>query len=158
MPASKIISGWLFDIYASSGGMILWIIDQNGEKHRVHRPFTPSFFLHVHETDRRRAGHLSDRAPVRTTVTPATQMDIYSGDWLDVQRVNVHDPLQMKSVVRYFERFLPHFAFFNSDILPEQLFLYGTGLFPLARGEYAVDPTGELTGWRLQDSRDPVEY
>jgi len=45
-------------------------------------------------------------------------------------------------VVRRLAKHFPYFVFFNSDIMPQQLYLYHTGLFPLAYGEYAVGRTG----------------
>lgn len=152
------LSGWLFDCYPSPQGITLWFIDENGGKHRCFRRFTPSFFLHLNFSDARRAEALGARSPVPVTITRTTKTEIYSGDALDVLEVHVHDPMRFREVVWYYERFFPHFAFFNSDILPAQLFLYHTQLFPLALGEYEIDDQGMLTGWTLHDSREATEY
>src|SRR3990172_5164728 len=154
----RILSGWLFDCYPSPRGITLWFIDENGDKHRCFRRFTPSFFLHLNCSDARRAEALGARSPVPLTITRTMKTEIYSGDTLDVLEVHVHDPLRFRDVVWYYERFFPHFAFFNSDILPAQLFLYHTELFPLALGEYEIDEQGMLTGWTLHDSREATEY
>jgi DNA polymerase-2 len=153
-----ILTGWLFDCYPSSQGITLWFIDENGEKHRCFRGFTPSFFLHLNFSDARRAETLGVHSPVPVTITRTTKTEIYSGDSLDVLEVHVHDPMRFREVVWYYERFFPHFTFFNSDILPAQLFLYHTQLFPLALGEYEIDEQGMLTGWTLHDSREATEY
>ena len=68
------------------------------------------------------------------------------------------DPTRFRQAVGFYEKFFPHFAFYNSDILPSQLFLYETGLFPLGRGVYELDEHGTLTGWDLRDSREACEY
>ena len=155
---SRTLSGWLFDCYPSPQGITLWFIDEDGDKHRCFRKFTPSFFLHLNCSDARRAEALGARSPVPLTITRTTKTEIYSGDVLDVLEVHVHDPVRFREVVWYYERFFPHFAFFNSDILPAQLFLYHTKLFPLALGEYEIDDQGMLTGWMLHDSREATEY
>lgn len=154
----RTLSGWLFDCYPSPQGITLWFIDENGDKHRCIRGFTPSFFLHLNCSDARRAEALAARSPVPVTITRTTKTEIYSGDALDVLEVHVHDPMRFREAVWYYERFFPHFAFFNSDILPAQLFLYHTKLFPLALGEYEIDDQGMLTGWTLHDSREATEY
>lgn len=154
----RTLSGWLFDCYPSAQGITLWFIDENGDKHRCFRRFTPSFFLHLNCSDARRAEALGARSPVPVTITRTTKTEIYSGDALDVLEVHVHNPMRFREVVWYYERFFPHFAFFNSDILPAQLFLYHTDLFPLALGEYEIDDQGMLTGWTLHDSREATEY
>jgi len=152
------LTGWLFDCYPSSRGITLWFIDENGEKHRCFRKFTPSFFLHLTASDIRRAEVLAERCPVPVTATHTTKTEIYSGDPLDVLEVHVHDTTRFRDVVWYYERFFPHFAFFNSDILVAQLFLYATQLFPLGFGDYEIDEQGELIGWTLHDSREATDY
>ena len=152
------LTGWLFDCYPSSRGITLWFIDENGEKHRCFRRFTPSFFLYLIASDVRRAEVLAERCPVPITVTRTTKTEIYSGDPLDVLEIHVHDTTRFRDVVWYYERFFPHFAFFNSDILVAQLFLYATQLFPLGFGDYEIDEQGELIGWTLRDSREATDY
>ncbi len=152
------LTGWLFDCYPSSRGITLWFIDENGEKHPCFRRFTPSFFLHLTAYDARRAEVLAERCPVPVTVTRTTKTEIYSGDPLDVLEIHVHDTTRFRDVVWYYERFFPHFAFFNSDILVAQLFLYATKLFPLGFGDYEIDEQGELIGWTLHDSREATDY
>jgi DNA polymerase-2 len=153
-----VLIGWLFDCYPSSRGITLWFIDENGEKHRCFRRFTPSFFLHLTAYDARRAEVLAERCPVPVTVTRTTKTEIYSGDSLDVLEIHVHDTTRFRDVVWYYERFFPHFAFFNSDILVAQLFLYATQLFSLGFGDYEIDEQGELIGWTLHDSREATDY
>ncbi len=152
------LTGWLFDCYPSPQGITLWLIDENGDKHRCFRRFIPSFFLHLNDVDTRRAEILGARCPVPVSMTRTTKTEIYSGDPLDVLEVHVHDTTRFRDVVWYYERFFPHFAFFNSDILVAQLFLYSTTLFPLGFGEYEINEQGELSNWTLHDSREATDY
>ena len=152
------LTGWLFDCYPSPRGITLWLIDQNGDKRRGFCTFTPSFFLHLNPSDARRAENLAVQCPVPVTITRTVKTEIYSGDPLDVLEVHVHDPMRFRDVVWYYERYFPHFAFFNSDILVAQLFLYATKLFPLAFGDYEFDDQGALVGWTLNDSREATDY
>jgi len=149
---------WLFDLYPNPSGLTLWFIDHDGNRVRAFHRFTPSFILHLNEADRRRLPALVARCPIAISTRTVPRTEIYSGDTWDVEQVFVHDPTRFKEVVWYFERFFPHFAFYNSDIPVQQLFLYETGLFPLALGEYEIDPAGELRSWTLHDSREAVEY
>jgi DNA polymerase elongation subunit (family B) len=151
------LTGWLFDVYPSPEGLTVWFIDQNGDRLSCTRKFTPSFFLRLNDADCRRAETLGARCPVHVSFERTTQRDLYSGDCWDVLRVSVHDATRVREAVWYYERFFPHFAFFNSDILAQQLFLYGADLFPLAFGDYTIE-RDELTGWTLHDSREDFEY
>ncbi len=151
------LTGWLFDVYPSSNGMTVWLIDTNSEKHRCTSGFLPSFFLHLNEADRKRAEVLALRSPVPVSVLSTTRRELYSNDCLDVLQVSVHDPSRFREAVWYFERFFPHFAFFNSDLLPTQLYLYHTQLFPLAFGEYHLEQN-QLVHWNLRDASDANDY
>lgn len=155
---SSTITGWLFDVYPSAHGVTLWFIDRSGGKHRCFRPFRPSFFLYLKNGDVQRAEFLATRCPYPISITKTTQTEIYSGDSLDVLQIHVHDATRLKEVVWYYEKFFPHFAFFNSDIPAQQLFLYETKLFPLALGEYRIDEDGQLLDWHVNDSREAVDY
>ena len=152
------ITGWLFDLYPSPRGVTLWFIDEGGGKHRRFSTFVPSFFLHVHGFDVRRAEALGARCPIHVTLTRTTRTEIYSGDSLEVLQAHVHDAMRFRDVVWYYERFFPHFAFYNSDILVAQLFLYETQLFPLAFGDYEFDDDGRLVDWTVRDSREATDY
>ena len=158
MHAPRIIRAWLFDLYASADGITLWLVDGDGVKHRCYDRFIPSFFMHVNRNGATRAAMLAANFPFRIDLDPAVQREIYSDEEWNVLRVGVHDTTRFKEVVRAMERHFPHFVFFNSDITVQQLYLYATGLFPLALGDYSIDADGRVTGWQLHDARDALEY
>jgi DNA polymerase II len=152
------ICGWLFDVYPSERGVTLWFIGRDGRRLRSFRKFTPFFFLHLNAADAKRAVVLANRCPIPVSLAKTERMEIYSGDSIDVLQVFVHDPMRFRSAVWYYEKYFPHFAFFNSDISVEQQFLYETQLFPLALGEYEMTSEGELLSWNLDDDREAFEY
>lgn len=152
------MTGWLFDVYPNHHGVTLWLIDEGGLKYRLTRKFTPSFFLQLNEPDRRRAERLALQCPGGVSITRTTRRELFSNMELDVLQIHVHNPLKFRETVSLYERLFPHFAFYTSDILPAQLFLYETDLFPLAFGEYSADETGELREWTLHDTKEAFEY
>ncbi|MBI3193985.1 MAG: hypothetical protein HYZ34_05870 [Ignavibacteriae bacterium] len=154
----RTIAGWLFDVYPYSNGVVLWLIDQNGEKVRCVKKFEPSFFLSPSESDRQQASTLAKRCPVNVTFTNETRRELFSNELLDVLQIHVHDAVRFREAVWFFEKFFPHFAFFNSDMIPSQLFLYETELFPLAFGDFFINEQNELVDWILHDSREAFEY
>ena len=158
MLLTKTITGWLFDIYPSSLGITMWLVDKEGRKHCTYAPFIPSFYMHVSDDDARRVADIVRQFPFRVTLDRATQKEIYSNEEWSVLRVSVHDTLHLKQVVQRLERHFPHFVFFNSDIQVQQLYLYTTGLFPLAFGEYTLADDNSLAGWSLADTYDAMEY
>ena len=152
------INGWLFDVYPDKTGVVLWFIGAVGEKYRVHYSFRPSFFLHLRGNDIARCQALGKRAPSVVSFVNAQRRELFSNETLDVIQVFIHDPTKFSMVVRYFEGYFPHYAFYDSDLLVAQEFLFETRLFALAFGEYVIDDSGNLTKWTLHDSQDAVEY
>ncbi|MDH4068909.1 MAG: hypothetical protein OEV30_00640 [Ignavibacteria bacterium] len=155
MPA---VNAWLFDLYPSPHGLTIWLIDGNSCRYRCTTAYAPSFYMRIAEHLQPRVAALTARFPFRISFEWESQRDIYENRECTVLRVFVHDTLRFREVVWLLERHFPHFVFFNSDIPVQQLFLYSTGLFPLARGEYEIDENGQLSGWKLDDLSDAVEY
>ncbi len=154
----RMIHGWLFDLYPSPSGITLWLVDREGRKERCHADFEPFFYLHVSPAEAESVEALVRGFPCRVSLSREEQREIYTDTPWEVLRVGVHDPTRLRLLVRRLERLFPHFVFFNSDITPQQLFLYATDLFPLAFGEYMIDGDGRLVEWHLQDARESMEY
>ncbi len=76
MDAPRIITAWLFDLYASADGVTLWLVDGDGVKHRCHDRFVPSFFMHVDRDGAARAAMLAANFPFRIDLDPAVQREI----------------------------------------------------------------------------------
>jgi len=157
MTQEAMITGWLFDVYPSDRGITLWLIDRDGRKHCCTTAFRPSFYLHVPENDDRRVYDLLRGLPCPVTLERTVRKEIYSNTEWNVLRVTLHGTLHLRDAVKRLERHLPHYAFFDSDIMVQQSYLYQTGLFPLARGEYAIT-NGQLTGWMLDDTVEAIDY
>jgi len=67
-------------------GMTLWLMDREGRKYCCHDPFTPSFFLHVPETEKERIAAILRPFPFRIDVERALQREIYSDEEWNVLR------------------------------------------------------------------------
>ncbi len=155
---NKRINGWLFDVYPSTDGVTLWFIGGEGEKYRAHYNFVPSFFLHLDQKECARAKTVAHNAPVKISFVETKKKELFSNDAWDVLQAFVHDPTKFKEAVWFYEKFFPHFAFFNSDLLVAQEFLFETRLFALAYGEYEIDESGNLVKWNLHDTQEALEY
>ncbi len=155
---SKIITAWLFDVYPSNKGITIWLIDEEGVKHTCYADFSPSFYLYLNQSDIKRAEVLATRLRIPVSTHRTTKRELYSNEEWNVLQVNVHDTMKFREAVWFFEKYFPPFAFYDSNILPAQLYFYHTGLFPLAFGEYRIDEKGKLVEFTLSDSRETFEY
>jgi DNA polymerase-2 len=156
LPAT--ITGWLFDLYPSSHGLTMWLVDTDGKKHSCIVSYTPPFFMHVTEWELLQVKQILSSLPFPVTVSWEMKKELYSNEEWKLLRLDVHNTLGFRQVVQRLERCFPHYVFFNSDIPVQQLFLYSTGLFPLAFGEYGVDEQNQLVDWHLSDTIDAARY
>ena len=152
------LNAWIFDVYPAPAGVTIWLIDRDGVKHRCSTDFSPSFFLQLNEREAKRVEALARRCSVPLKLQCTQRRELFSGDWRDVTQIFVQDATRFREAVAYFEKILPPFSFYNSNVLPAQLFLYETNLFVLAFGEYEISDEGKLINWTLHDSREAVEY
>jgi DNA polymerase-2 len=150
--------GWFFDAYPVHAGMMVWFLDQNGTAQHCIDPFHPAFYLHLDRSDARRIPALVGKLNLPATLSTATQRELFSGEEWEVVRVTVRDPLAFTPSVRALQRFLPHFAFYNSNIPVAQMYLYERQVFPLARCVFEVSPDGRLERLTLEDAFDAIEY
>ncbi len=150
--------GWLFDIYPSSRGITLWIIDGDGVKTRGHVPFMPRFYMNVKNAERGRAEMLARKLHCSVTEGWSEKIEIYSGNRIPVLEISVHDTLHFREIIRRFEFEFPYYVFFNSDLTPAQMFLYERNLFPLAFGTFTFADDNRLVSVELDDSFDAIDY
>lgn len=121
--------------------MALWLVDAEGESHRVLYPYAPYFYLSGSTSDLRKAGALvsSWGAPVSLKLTP--KKEFYSDAPMKVLQVKVLNPLRYAQLVNRVIR-LKYVEPFTCDLSPVHLFFYDTGLFPLALIEVDIEGDG----------------
>jgi len=126
------LEGWIFDVYPSSDGMILWVIDDQGHPHRVRHTYAPTLYVAGSHNELEMARQALSRLRVPVTLTPTARQELMSGTQIPVTAVTVPHPLAFPAAARLLAR-VPGLALYNCDILTTRLFFYETGLFPLAR-------------------------
>lgn len=152
------ISGWFFDAYPAHNGMIVWILDENGQAHSCFHPFHPSFYLHLDKHDEQRIPALVRKLQLPVTTAMATKQELFSGEEWRVTQLTVQDPLQLSQTVWSLQKFLPHFVFYNSNIPVAQMYLYEKQLFPLARCTFVLSHEHVLQEILLEDTFDRKDY
>ncbi len=126
------LEGWIFDVYPSSDGMILWVIDDQGRPHRVRHTYALTLYVAGSHNELEMARQALSRLRVPVTLTPTARQELMSGTQIPVTAVTVPHPLAFPAAARLLAR-VPGLALYNCDILTTRLFFYETGLFPLAR-------------------------
>ena len=156
--SQRSVNGWLFDVYPTERGVAVWLIDEHNHRHRLERSYAPSFFLQLNEQDTQRARVLAARCPAPVELKPVERTELYSGKQVEVLEVCVLVPTLFRNVVWHFERFFPHFAFYDSDIPVAQLFLYDHNIFCLMQETFFIEGANTLVDWSANDRRNRDDY
>lgn len=156
--ATRTIHGWFFDVYPVRGGMIVWIIDDEGTAHHCFDPFHPEFYLRLGANDEQRIPALVRKLKLPVTIGKANKLELFSGEQWALTAITVQDPLQFNACVRSLQKFFPHFVFYNSNIPVAQMYLYDRQVFPLARCTFVVSDRKALLRMLLEDSFDACAY
>src|SRR2546425_2113527 len=130
--ARQLVEGWIFDVYPSHGGMIVWITEEHDRPHRLRYRYAPTLYAAGSRSALEAARQALARLRVPVTLEPAVRRELMSGEQIPVIAVAVHNPLAFPAAARLLAR-VTGLTLYNCDILTARLFFYETGLFPLAR-------------------------
>ena len=153
---ANVLQGWLFDVYPSNDGMVVWLIDREGKPHGLRCPYAPSMYISGDRRARDTAEEALRSLGIRISMSPAVQKELMSGDEINVLRVAVHNPLAYPAVARRLAR-VPGLTLYNCDIPAGRLFFYESRLFPLA-GVGVTCNGDSVQEIHLENHSDDLEY
>ena len=154
MPAQK---GWLFDIYPSRDGMVLWLKTEETAL-RLVDPYWASFYLAGPDATLKECAARLSRQPLPVRTKWMERKELLSDRFIPVLQVSTPRLDRFSALVQSAYRFNPELTFYNCDILLPQLYFYEKGLFPLAQCELAYDEAFRLTDIHLLDSPWEIDY
>ena len=161
------LTGWLLDLYAGpQGGVVLWLLGDDGGRHRLHQPFAVTFYAAGRSPRLRdlwrflQAESLTAGEPVN--LERAERRDLFQGT-LPVLAARLDRPASLPQLFRRAAQTFPDLTFYDADLAValRHAALYGT--FPLARCQIAAAPDGMVTDlqvldtpWELDPARPPL--
>jgi DNA polymerase elongation subunit (family B) len=152
-----IITGWLFDAYATEKGVTAWLIDLDGKRHMLRYSFAPAFYMNLTKDEEKFLHSIRRHLPGEISLRRVEKQELYSRITIDVLEVSVVNPLMFRRIVHALSKHFNFYKFYGADIKVMQLFYYTTQLFPLAYGEYETEG-GRLMRWNLLDSFGSDRY
>lgn len=154
---TQVITGWLFDAYATEKGMTVWLTDLDGQKHMLQYPFQPAFYMNLTKDEEKFLHSIRRQLPGDISLRRVEKQELYSRITVNVLEVSVVNPLMFRKVVHALSKHFNFYKFYGADIKVVQLFYYTTQLFPLAYGEYETDQ-GIMRRWNLLDDAGSDRY
>jgi len=151
------MSGWLFDLYPMQGGMVLWIVDEAGESHRLTEAFEPIFYATGTRRDLAALGRALAADGLARPLGPARRREFWTGAMIDVLAFALAVPEAQPRLLRRIAPFTT-VTFFDCDLpLPLQYSHYRK-VFPAARVTATHDDRGRLLDIAARDSPWDLEY
>ncbi len=152
MAASPEVRGWLFDVLLSGGEILLWILTDTGERRALVAPFRPRFYIGAPAPTISRLQEKIARMSLPCTLTTTERRTLWESAPRWVIEVSASRPGTFSSVFTRISRSCPEAEFFNVDIDLPRLFLYETGLFPLALCRVRAGEDQRIGEIRAEDS------
>lgn len=156
---TRIISGWLFDVYASEKDVSVWVIDDDGVAHHLRdKRLHPLFFVGGTKEQLRAVGEWLERAPLFVQIQDAERYELAARQEIPVLQVQVHVATEYERVVRRVSDTFPDLEYYNADLTVPQLFFFENDAFPLARCYVAVNDANEIRKIKIEDSPWHIHY
>jgi len=146
-------NGWLFDLYAESGSMILWIITAQGERLRLADAFEPVVFMAGSEPEVAACAAALARDGHAEPEGWTARREFYSGGMQRVFAVRLLRAASWKQALGRCAHRFPGIEWFNADLQPEQVYGFERDTFPLMRctvryeGNRLLELIGEDDRW-----------
>lgn len=133
------LCGWLLDVYSDrDDGAVVWIIGDDGRRHRLTHPFPVAFYA---AGPRRRLNELNrylGRHTVHADAAFAKRRDLFSGI-LDLLSIEAPNPAVQADLFQRTRRRFPDLDYFDADIPVSLRYAVQYGVFPLARCRVHAD-------------------
>jgi DNA polymerase elongation subunit (family B) len=156
-PPTHPLRGWIFDIYQTHGGMVVWIVDEVGKSHRLVDPFQPRFYAAGPVRALRRLAEELARMRLAVPVGMTTRQEFWTGAPKDVLELSLLDPERQPALLRRLAVPRPGVTLYDCDLPLPLSYCHARGIFPLAL--VTVHPAEELDetisdfGFRISDFR-----
>ncbi len=151
--------GWLFSVYPDvEDGAVIWLIGEDGGRHRLCQPYPTRFYLAAHKE-----GDLNIAAGYLATIKdpPEVQFvvkrDLFKGP-RRVLQVQCADPVSQQRLFYNLQKRFKHLHFFNAKIPFPVRFGGETGAFPMAKCRMVVDGEGLVERIDVLDSPWDFSY
>jgi DNA polymerase-2 len=163
-PAPPLIerTGWLLDLYdcperarrshprrgqeesASQGGVILWLLGDDGVRYRLHQPFPITFYAAGPAVRLRVLWRYLQNQPLPVDLERAQRRDLFSQQPLTVLAIQVKQAAVQAHLFQQVVQRFPDLSFYDADIPLSLRYAARYGVFPLARCRVLIDDNHRL--------------
>jgi hypothetical protein len=148
-----VLVGWLLDLYGHpDDGVVVWLLGEDGGRHRLHNPFPISFYA-ARETQTLRSlrRFLGERFPA-VVLDRQEGRDLFEADPVTVLAASVEKPTLLGRVFYAAQRHFPTLTYYNADVALPLRYVAAKGVFPLARCRVSAGDDDSIEAIEALDS------
>jgi DNA polymerase II len=147
------LTGWLLDLYTDpQAGIVLWLVGEDGERHRLTQDFPITFYAAGPASRLRLLWRFLQAQPEKAELKRSERRDVFSPQPVTVLEVKVDQPAAQVSLFQRAAQAFPELIFYDAD-LPISIYhaaAYNT--FPLAHCRVEADEQGRVRALEVLDT------
>ncbi|MDA2932428.1 hypothetical protein MYX19_04655, partial [Nitrospinae bacterium AH-259-F20] len=151
------LSGWLFDVYPSSEGMVVWLLDDDGKPTKFVDHYESYFYASGSRESFRLLKQRLSRIKVPIRMERVDRTEFWSGRPLEVLKISTPSLLAYRQLVSAAGN-LEDIELFNCDIPLPQVYFFERDIFPLAQCRVEHDAEGRIKAMEAHDSPWDTHY
>ena len=158
---TETICGWLFDIYPNETNLTLWLIGEDGKRHRFVQDFAATVYAAGPAPRLRALWRWLQEQPVPVHLLRLERKDVFLGMTV-VLAVEILQPVKLDGLFRDMVEAFPDLTYYDGDISLPLRYAAAFGVFPLAQvrmevqGEKVVNITPMDTPWDIEPVSAPL--
>lgn len=158
------LTGWLLDVYPEAqGGVTLWLVGLDGQRHRLRQPFPVTFYAVGPSARLRHLWRYLQAQPVSLTLSRTERRNLFAGRTIPVLAIQLSNPAVQPALFQQITRAFPDLSYFDADIPLALRYAAQYELFPLALCQATIDEDGRVrniqsldTPWNLDPVHPPL--
>ena len=152
MSTKSELTGWLLDLYPNpNGGVTLWLIGEDGERHQLHQKFPVIFYVAGKNEQLRAVWKYLQTQPIPVSLSRTERRDLFSG-MTTVLAVEVEQPADQPNLFNALSRQFPDLTYYDADLQFSLRHTAVYGTFPLAKCKVTIDEANWIQSIDVFDS------
>ena len=147
------LHGWLLDLFDEpGGGVVLWLLGEDGQRHRLHQDFPVTFYAAGPSPRLRQLWQHLLAQPVPVQLGREERRDLFRPDPVTVLSIRVERPADQPPLFQQLARLFPDLTWYDADLHLSLRYAARHGTFGLARCRAEADADGRLLDLTVVDS------
>src|SRR5512135_3277339 len=147
------LTGWLLDLFADTQpGVVLWLVGEDGQRHRLTQDFPITFYAAGEPTRLRQLWRFLQAQPEKVELKRSERKDIFSPQLVQVLEATVPQTAAQPYLFARVAREFPELPYYDADLplTTRHAALYNT--FPLVHCQVEVDEQYRVQSMQMLDT------